>query len=62
MTDEAPYVPAADEEFGPNEIDFDDERDDDQLPLDVAEAREADVLLDDPEKVDDDTELEDDTA
>jgi hypothetical protein len=51
MTDEAPYVPAADQEFGANEIDFDDELDDDQLPLDVTEAREADVLLDDPDAV-----------
>jgi len=32
-----------------SEIDFDDERDDDQLPLDVVEARELNVLLDDPE-------------
>jgi hypothetical protein len=35
-----------------SEIDFDDELDDDQLPLDRVEAREAGVLLDDPEKLD----------
>ena len=33
-----------------SEIDFDDESDDDQLPLDEVEAREAGVLLDDPER------------
>ena len=32
-----------------SEIDFDDERDDDQEPLDVVEAIEVGVLLDDPE-------------
>jgi hypothetical protein len=32
-----------------SEIDFDDERDDDQLPLDEVEAVEANALLDDPE-------------
>jgi hypothetical protein len=35
-----------------SEIDFDDELDDDQLPRDRVEAREAGVLLDDPEKLD----------
>jgi hypothetical protein len=35
-----------------SEIDFDDEWDDDQLPLDQVEAREVGVLLDDPEKLD----------
>jgi len=35
-----------------SEIDFDDELDDDQLPLDRVEAREAGVLLDDPVKLD----------
>jgi hypothetical protein len=34
-----------------SEIDFDDELDDDQLPLDEVEAREAGVLLDDPDTV-----------
>ena len=37
-----------------SEIDYDDEQDEDQLPLDVVEAIEAGVLLDDPETVDDD--------
>jgi hypothetical protein len=37
-----------------SEIDYDDEQEDDQLPLDVVEAIEAGVLLDDPETVDDD--------
>lgn len=34
-----------------NETDFDDEQDDDQLPLDLAEARESGALLDDPESM-----------
>jgi hypothetical protein len=33
-----------------SEIDFDDEREDDQDPLDVVEAREAGALLDDPDQ------------
>ncbi len=32
-----------------SEIDYDDEQEEDQLPLDVVEAIEAGVLLDDPE-------------
>lgn len=32
-----------------SEIDFDDEQEEDQLPLDETEAAEAGVLLDDPE-------------
>jgi hypothetical protein len=32
-----------------SEIDFDDERDEDQLPLDEVEAAEANALLDDPQ-------------
>jgi hypothetical protein len=36
-----------------SEIDFDDETSEDQLPLDVIEAFEAGVLLDDPEVVSD---------
>lgn len=32
-----------------SEIDFDDEQEEDQLPIDVIEAVEAGVLLDDPE-------------
>jgi hypothetical protein len=45
---------AADVAATDNEIDFDDDRDDDQLPLDAAEAREAGVLLDDPETLTED--------
>jgi hypothetical protein len=37
-----------------SEIDFDDEADDDQLPLDQVEAIEAGVNLDDPERLDED--------
>jgi hypothetical protein len=37
-----------------SEIDFDDDQGDDQAPLDVVEARELGVLLDDPEALDDD--------
>jgi hypothetical protein len=40
---------AADIASRDSEIDFDDERDDDQEPLDVVEAIEVGVLLDDPE-------------
>jgi hypothetical protein len=36
-----------------SEIDFDDEQEEDQLPLDVVEAAEAGVLLDDPEALSD---------
>jgi hypothetical protein len=36
-----------------SEIDFDDETDDDQLPLDQVEAIELGVNLDDPEQIDD---------
>jgi hypothetical protein len=39
-----------------SEIDFDDEQEEDQLPLDVVEAAEAGVLLDDPETLSDDDE------
>jgi hypothetical protein len=39
-----------------NEIDFDDEQEEDQLPLDVVEAAEAGVLLDDPESLSDEDE------
>jgi hypothetical protein len=45
---------AADVAATDNEIDFDDDRDDDQLPLDAVEAREAGVLLDDPETLTED--------
>ena len=51
-----PFVPpdAADEVSLDSEIDYDDEQEEDQLPLDVVEATEAGVLLDDPEAVGDD--------
>ena len=39
-----------------SETDFDDEQDEDQLPLDVTEAAEAGVLLDDPETLSDEDE------
>jgi hypothetical protein len=39
-----------------SEIDFDDEQEEDQLPLDVVEASEAGVLLDDPEALSDEDE------
>ena len=45
---------AADEVSLDSEIDYDDEQENDQLPLDVVEAIEAGVLLDDPETVEDD--------
>ncbi len=48
-----PFVPpdAANAVSLDSEIDYDDEQEDDQLPLDVVEAIEAGVLLDDPETV-----------
>jgi hypothetical protein len=39
-----------------SEVDFDDERQEDQLPLDETEAAEAGVLLDDPEALSDEDE------
>jgi hypothetical protein len=50
---------AADEVSLDSEIDYDDEQDEDQLPLDVVEAIEAGVMLDDPETVGDDDSSED---
>jgi hypothetical protein len=49
-----PFVPsdAADEVSLDSEIDFDDEQEEDQAPLDEVEAKEAGVDLDDPEKLD----------
>ena len=46
-----PYVPedAADQVSLDSEVDFDDDTDSDQLPLDVVGAIERGVLLDDPE-------------
>jgi hypothetical protein len=46
---------AADEVSLDSEIDFDDEQEEDQAPLDVVEARELGVDLDDPEKLDPDS-------
>jgi len=37
-----------------SEIDYDDEQEEDQMPLDVVEAMEVGVMLDDPETVSDD--------
>ena len=34
-----------------SEIDFDDEQEEDQAPLDVVEAKKVGVLLDDPEEL-----------
>ena len=39
-----------------SEVDFDDEQEEDQLPLDETEAAEAGVLLDDPEVLSDEDE------
>jgi hypothetical protein len=39
-----------------SEIDFDDEQEEDQTPLDETEAAEAGVLLDDPETLSDEDE------
>jgi hypothetical protein len=39
-----------------SEIDFDDEQEEDQVPLDETEAAEAGVLLDDPEALSDEDE------
>ncbi len=45
---------AADEVSLDSEIDYDDEQEEDQMPLDVVEAMEVGVMLDDPETVSDD--------
>jgi hypothetical protein len=39
-----------------SEVDFDDEQEEDQVPLDQTEAAEAGVLLDDPERLSDEEE------
>ena len=44
---------AADIAPSASEVDFDDEQEQDQLPIDVIEAFEAGVLLDDPEALSD---------
>ena len=53
-----PLVPEDASEIAPldSEIDFDDEQEEDQLPLDETEAAEAGVLLDDPEALSDEEE------
>jgi len=39
-----------------SEIDFDDDTDDDQVPIDELEAQELGALLDDPERLEEDEE------
>lgn len=53
-----PLEPEDAAEIAPHdsETDFDDEREEDQLPLDEVEAQEAGVLLDDPERLSDEDE------
>ena len=58
IEDPDPLDPEDAAEIAPldSEIDFDDEQDEDQLPLDETEAAEAGVLLDDPEALSDEDE------
>jgi hypothetical protein len=53
-----PLEPEDEAEVAPldSEIDFDDEQEEDQSPLDETEAAEAGVLLDDPEELSDEDE------
>ena len=53
--DTEPLDPEDAAEVAPNdnEVDFDDEQEEDQLPLDVVEGAELGVLLDDPEELSD---------
>ena len=53
-----PLIPEDAAEIAPldSEIDFDDEQEEDQLPIDQTEAAEAGVLLDDPEVLSDEEE------
>ncbi|MGD1011454.1 MAG: hypothetical protein ABR925_02805 [Acidimicrobiales bacterium] len=55
VEDPEPYISedAADEVSLDSEIDYDDEQEEDQRPLDVVEAIEAGVMLDDPEVIED---------
>ena len=55
MEDPDPLEPddAADVAPLDSEVDFDDEQEEDQAPLDETEAAEAGVLLDDPEELSD---------
>jgi hypothetical protein len=48
-TDRPDFEDAAEVASRDSEVDFDDEREDDQRTLDVVEAIEVGVLLDDPE-------------
>lgn len=50
-TDRPDFEDAAEVAGRDSEIDFDDEREEDQETLDVVEAVEAGVLLDDPEEL-----------
>jgi hypothetical protein len=47
---------AADVASRDSEIDFDDEQEEDQQPIDIVEALEVDALLDDPEELSDEEE------
>jgi hypothetical protein len=58
IEDPDPLDPEDAAEIAPldSEIDFDDEQEEDQAPLDETEAAEAGVLLDDPETLSDEDE------
>ncbi len=58
MEDPEPLEPDDAADLAPldNEVDFDDEQEEDQSPLDETEAAEAGVLLDDPEALSDEDE------
>jgi hypothetical protein len=58
MEDPEPLEPDDAAELAPldSEVDFDDEQEEDQSPLDETEAAEAGVLLDDPEALSDEEE------
>jgi hypothetical protein len=58
IEDPEPLDPEDAAEIAPldSEIDFDDEQEEDQLPLDAVEAAELGVLLDDPESLSDEDE------
>jgi hypothetical protein len=58
VEDPEPLDPEDAAEVAPldSEIDFDDEQEEDQLPIDETEAAELGVLLDDPEDLSDEEE------
>jgi hypothetical protein len=58
VEDPEPLEPEDVAEIAPldSEVDFDDEQEEDQLPIDETEAAELGVLLDDPEELSDDDE------